>query len=885
MIGWLGERLARIAASLRRWRVDEAVSEEFRFHLDQATERHIRRGLPPAEARRRALEDFGTLPEHRERAADEQRHRRLEAIVDDVRFGARALRSSPRFATTLALTIALAVGANSAIFSVIDGVLLKPLPLPDPDRLAFVGWDNGGGRVIHAVSPFQLDFLGERATTIEAIGTYRTRSWSRGERDAPETVRAAVVSRGLLGAVGLPVRLGRAFAEEEYRPGADVVLVSDAFWRATLGGAREVLGRTLRFDGESRTVVGVLDPRFQIPGQREPAEVLAPLAVEPNRQDGQNLNALIRTRPGVSPSAVRTELERLSERFRVENPDLVDGGGDPSAPPRFVLASFQDVFVGDLRTTLWILFGAIGFVTLIGCANAANLLIARGIARERELAVRTALGAGRGRILQQLVIESLLISLAAGALGLLLARAGIEALLALAPSALPREGEIALDGRVLGFTTALSIAVGVLFGAINALAGTKRGLLATLGRAGRGGSGRRRGRETLIVAQTAIAVVLIVSAALLVESFARLRSVDPGFDPEGVVAIRLGRLPSSIRGEKLVALETRVVEALERRPGVVAAAAAANFPFERGLNFPISIAEREDVGEGAVEWRTISPGYFETLAVPLLRGRAFSPADDPRAPRVAIVNAAFAERYWPGEDPIGKRVEIGRWRGEWLRPVFEGGEVVIGVVADLREIGLASPARRTVYTPRAQWSEGLDWPRFLARGPADASLVADLGAVLGSIDDRIPPPSLETMPALLSASIAAERFRTALISSFALAALLLTAVGVYGVVAALVGQRTREIGIRMALGAPAATVLRLVIGRGLGLVAVGCALGGVGALGLTRMLRGMLFSVAPDDPVAHASAMGILLAVAALAMWLPARRATRVNPVETLRAE
>ncbi|MEZ4587419.1 MAG: ABC transporter permease [Gemmatimonadales bacterium] len=884
MIRWLGDRLARIAASLRRGRVDAEVSEEFRFHLDQATERYIRRGLPPAEARRRALDDFGALPEHRERAADEQRHRRLEAVFDDVRFGTRALRSSPRFAATLGLTIALAIGANSAIFSVIDGVLLKPLPLPDPDRLAFVGWDHGGGRVIHAVSPFQLHFIGERAGTIEAIGTYRTRSWSRGERDAPETVRAAAVSHGLLGAVGVPVRLGRAFAEEEYRSGDDVVMVSDAYWRARLGGDPEVIGRTLRFEGESRTVVGVLDPRFQIPGQGEPAEVLAPLAIEPNRQDGQNLNALIRARAGVSRSAVQAELERLSQRFRVENPDLVDGG-DPTAPPRFVLATFQDVFVGDLRTTLWILFGAIGFVTLIGCANAANLLIARGLARERELAVRTALGAGRGRILQQLVIESLLVSLAAGAVGLLLARVGIDALLALAPGALPREGEIALDGRVLGFTAALSVAVGVLFGAINALAGTKRGLLATLGRTGRGGSERRRGRETLIVAQVAIALVLVVSAALLVQSFARLRAVDPGFDPEGVVAIRLGRLPSTIRGEKLVALERRVVEALGRRPGMVAAAAAANFPFERGLNFPISIAGRDEVGEGAVEWRTVSPGYFETLSVPLLRGRTFAATDDPRAPRVAIVSAAFAERYWPGEDPIGKRIEIGRWRGEWMRPAFEGGEEVIGVVADVREIGLASPARRTVYTPRAQWSDGLDWPRFLARGPADPSLVAELGAVLGAIDDRIPPPSLETMPAILSASIATERFRTALISSFALAALLLTAVGVYGVVAALVGQRTREIGIRMALGAPAATVLRLVVGRGLGLVAVGCVLGGVGAIGLTRLLRGMLFGVGPDDPVAHVGALGILMAVAALATWLPARRATRVNPVETLGAE
>lgn len=880
----------RIRGSLRDDGLTGEMDEEFRFHLDQATARNLALGMSPDAARREALRAFGRLESHRLEGGDEQRSRWLEGLAHDVRMAGRVFRRSPGFALLVMLLIALGVGGNAAIFSVVNGVLLKPLPYPDSDRLLFVGWDYGGHRNVDALSFFQLDWVARETRTLDAVATWRTTESPLGEGDDAPLIPGVRVSADFFRTTMVAPIRGRAFAPEEYRPGgSDLVLVSEAFARTHLGSDTAVVGREVRLDGRSYVILGVMPEGFTMPDECGPVDLVYPLRAEPDPQDqGLNYTALARLKPGVTHAAALADIAALSRRFTAVHSEY-NGGKRPGmeqSPPGFTLRTFAQVFAGDLARVLWVLFGAVAFVTIIVCVNAVSLLLARASARGRELVVRAALGAGRRRIVRQLVVESLALAIAGGILGVVLGLWSVNALLALAPSDLPRAAGIGLDRRVTAFIAGVTLLSGLAIGVTSALTATRGGVLGGAARSGRGSTGDdRRVREALLVLQTSVAVILLSGSGLLMTSFTRLRAVNPGFDPGGVLTARVTRLPTGTSEPGWTwDFEQRVLAALRVVPGVEAAAALSNFPLERGLNLPVSTGPGPNDGEGAVEWRGISPGYLATLRVLLLQGREFGDADIATGPRVGIVNEAFVKRYFPGQDPLGKQVELGKLNGRFLAPGFAGPIEIVGVAANVKEIRLDAPPRRTLYVPRSQWSDLLGRPQFVIRAAPSVSLAAVSAAIHG-VDPRVPPVEPGTLPGVVRESIAEQRFQAVLLTLFGATALLLTAIGVYGVMAFNVARRTREIGVRMVLGAGRGRVLGNVLGRGMLLVGLGAALGLAGALAATRLLTGMLYDVRPGDPRTLMIAVLVLTGAAMVASLVPGMRATRVDPAEALRSD
>ena len=891
MTDWLSDLWFRLRSTWQRDSISREMDAEFRFHIEQATERNIARGLSREAAHTEALRKFGGMSVHKETGADEYRHRWLEEVLGDVRYAARTLRNHPRFTATTILTIAIAIAANTTVFSVVNGVLLRPLSLPEPDRLAYIGWDYGNGIRNTALSFFELSFVRERSKLFDGVMTYGTFERPIGGPDAFDMVQGFTVSKDFFRVTRVQPVLGRSFDDSEHRLGAaDVALLGDALWRQRFAARLDVLGKTLELEGRSYTIIGVLPPGFKLPRETSP-DVLLPMHAEPNPNDGgQNYLAFARLRRGVTFEQVAVDLSTLSRQIITEYPQVLAGtkkGTRLTSTVGFVRMDYSTAFVGGFQRTLWILLGAVGFVALIACANVANLLLVRAAGREREIAVRATLGAGRARIIRQLLVESVLLSVIAGLLGLVAGLWAVHGLLALAPSVLPRADEIGFDWRVALFTGGLSVSTGLVVGTIGALPGTRASLLGSLGRGNSRGATNAgaRVREVLIAVETAIAVVLLAGAGLLIASFARLRAVDPGFAVSNVVVARFGRMPVVYNEPgRRWDFERQLLAELRATRGIEAAASLANVPLQRGLNLPIAIEGRPDEFEGAMEWRAISDEYFKTFRIPVISGRDFSPADKDGAPRVTIINAATAQRYWPGENPLGKRIEIGRWQGKWIAPGFAGAAEVIGVVGDVRD-NLASSPKRTMYVPRAQWSDMLSAPRLAIRTAQSAEVESLVAGAVQRVDARVKPPVFESMPSILEGSIAAQRFETTLLALFAATALLLTAIGIYGVVASAVSAREREIGIRMALGAQAGAVVRSIVRRGMVLVSAGAAIGLLGALASTRLIAAKLFGVTPTDARTLTTVLLVLIAVATLAAWIPARRATRVQPSDALRAD
>jgi putative ABC transport system permease protein len=808
----------------------------------------------------------------------------MSGLLYDFRFALRGLVRSPRFAILAVLTLALGIGANVSLFSVVHGVVLRPLPFPEPERVTHVAWDYGSGQSI-TIPAYRFEFWSERSRVFESTTTWRHTSMA-GDAETGERLAVLRVSHEFLDVLGWEPALGRDFTEQDDVPGSsEVAIVGNDLWRTRFAGDPGILGRSIEIDGVPRTIVGVLPPEFDFPQEPEAGDALVPLRLVADPLDeGQNWPLLARIRDGVDRSAVRADLERVHAEFAAAHPELVDDFNRA-----LTMASYQDLYVGGVADVLWVLMAATGLVLLIACANVAALVLARGSSRGGEMAVRAALGAGRGRIARYIVTEGLLLGGAACVLGLALAWVGVDALLGLYPGTLPRAEGIGLNASVVLYAVVAALVTGTACGLIAAVPALRGRVADALRESGRGGTGRGGVRRLVLAVEAAVSVVLLVGAGLLVATLVEIRRVDPGFEIDGLLAAELP-MPAGgwESGGGVRQVEARVLEELSALPGVEQAAAASTYPLRRGWNIPVSIQRQPDLYEGAVEWRSVSDGYLEALGASLVRGRTFTRADAEGSPPVALVNEAFVERYFPGESAIGERIEIGRYDGRYIAPEFDvGGVEIVGVVSDVREIDLTVDPRRTVLVPAAQAPPMLQAPPVLVvrtrdGGSAAASAVR---SVLAGVSGGGQLPEVRTMADVVGDSLAQERFNALLMAILAGVALLLTAFGIYGVVSYGVRQRRREIGIRVALGARRGTVARLVMGQGMVPVLLGLAVGVVGALGLTRFLEGLLWGVEPTDPVTIVLVALQLAAVAALSSWLPVREATRIDPNRSLRPE
>jgi putative ABC transport system permease protein len=818
--------------------------------------------------------------------------------LQDLRHAVRVVRQSPGFTLAAVAALALGIGANTAIFSVVNAVLLKPLPYPDPDRLVlFVNTTPDGS--LPQASPTKFNLWRRQLQAFEKISAYRFTvvNWTGG--GDPEQLPAGQVSADFFRLFGAPVVVGRTFqAAEDLPNGGHVVVLSEGFWKRRFGGDPAVLGRTLALDGDPHVVIGVLG-RFDTEAMQSPEgppAVWLPFQIDPaSTMQGHFFTVAGHLRPGVAPATASAQLRLAAEEYRRQSPDLIGPQDGFGAEP------LQEIVVRDVRSSLWVLVGAVGFVLLIACANVANLLLVRATARQREIAVRAAMGAGRGRIVRQLLTESVVLSALGGALGLALGLAGIRALLALYPGDLPRLGAdgsgIGLDGRVLAFTAVASLLTGVLFGLFPALHAAPADLSTTLKEGGgRSGSGLRqnRTRALLVIAEVALALVLLVGAALFVRTLVALRSVDPGFDSRRVLVLRMSLTGARFANTSAVAQVIREgVERLDSLPGVEVAGAACCVPLQEGLGLPFVIEGRPlDDGpfHGGGGFTPISPTYFSAFKIPLVRGRAFTDRDDGGAPGVVIINQAMAKQFWPQGDPLADRISIGKGLG----PQFDEPErQIVGVVGDVRDGGLAQDPQPTMYVPWAQLPDahnvtlvGISPLAWIVRTHGEPySILAAARDELRQASGGLPIAPPRTMGEIVARSTARSAFNMTLLSVFAGTALLLAAIGIYGLMAYSVQQRTQEIGIRAALGASAAKVRSMILLQGLRVALLGVVVGLAAAFGLTRVIASFLFGVTSRDPVVFVAVPLLLLAVALVGMWLPARRAARVDPATALRAE
>jgi predicted permease len=802
-------------------------------------------------------------------------------LGSDLRLGARRLRKAPGFTLVAALTLALGIGANSAIFSVVNSVLLKPLPFPRSDRLVglFQVWE-GKDDVFSA--PNFLD-VQKRSQTLDSAAAYDSHRFVLTNAGDPVSLIGAEVSDGFFETLQIAPLTGRTFSKDEHQPGkAKVIVLGYGLWQQRFAGDARVVGRTITIDSMPYEVVGVmpagfewpLESRFWVPSEYDESYTST-------NRGAWVLEAMGRLKPGVSVSQARAEFAGLARQLEAEYPKF-------NAKVGMSVRPLLDALVGDSRKALLVILGAVGFVLLIACVNVANLVLARASAREDELAIRVALGAGRGRLVRQLVVESLLLACIGGAAGLALAMGGTRALVALRPAGIPRLDAIGVDATVLAFTAAAALVTGLLFGLVPAWQIVRRGSLADRlherGRSGLSSKRSQRIRSVLVVAETALAVVLLSGAVLLIRSFAQLSRVDPGFLVGHAVTFGVG-LPDVQydTDEKRLVFYRALTERLRAVPGVTDVGAVLTIPpTPPTFNLTFGVTGRPDPPPGdepAIEVRVADADYFRTMGISLRRGRAFSPEDRLGSTPVALLTESAVRKFFPGEDPIGKHIDLG-----WRRNKARVGGDIIGVVADVKSFGLDQASPPQIYMPLSQVP--VDVMAFVVRTTtSEANLIAPIRAAVGASDPNLALNRVETLAEHVRKSIATPRFYMLLLAVFASVALALAAVGIFGVLSFLVTQRTREIGIRVALGAGRGTVVGLIIRQAVFLAGVGIALGLTGAVGLSRFLQAMLFELSPTDPLSLGLVAGGLLCVAALAAWWPARRAVAVDPLTALRTE
>nr|AYM52785.1 hypothetical protein [Simulacricoccus ruber] len=875
--------------------LEEDVDEELRLHLELSAEALQRReGLDAREAKDEALRRFGDVARVRQAcvALDRQKERQMklgelvESVVQDVVYAVRSLLRSPGFALVAVLTLALGIGANTALFSVVRGVLLRPLPYPEAERLARVYPSNPSESIERgAISPLDLDDWRARQKSFEALGGWWGAPGMSGVdllgEGTPEDLTSAYVTGDVFSLLGTPPLLGRTLQPEDMVDGRNqVVVLSHGLWQRRFGGERTILGRSLNLDGKPITVVGVMPPSFVFPNEETQVWLPTTLIPEngiPRRRAVRWLNVVGRLKPGVSLETGRAELARISQELAREHAASNAKWTGASAQ------TLQDSVVGEMRVALLVLLGAVALILLIACANLANLLLARATVRARELAVRAALGASPGRIVRQLLTESLLLALVGGLLGLLFAYWGAAGLVQLAAGQLPRADEVRLDGAVLLFALGVSLATGLLFGLLPALRAGSPRLAALLHGAGRsvGGAGARL-RSGLVVAEVALAVMLAAGAGLATRSLVKLLQVDPGFQPEGAAVVTFG-IPENIQEQENGSTRYRqqVLEAVRAAPGVRVVGGAKSLPLDgEGEPFAWGLPDRpaaDTAGYVRAETTMVSTDYFRALGTPLLQGRDFLDSDDgsERAPLVVIVNQAFVRRYLPGKDPVGQTL---------LLHSPDNRATVVGVVGDIRQAGLAQPAEPAAYVHYPQ--VGRSRMNLVVRGEGKPlELAARVREAIWSVNRQQTITRISSLEEISGRAIARPRLLAVLLGLFAGLGLLLGAVGIYGVLAYSVSQRRQEFGVRMALGARPGAVLGLVLQRGMLLALAGVMLGLAGAFGLSRVMASVLHGVAPTDPVTFGAVALLLLGVALLACYLPARRVLGVDPALALRAE
>jgi predicted permease len=813
-----------------------------------------------------------------------------------IRHALRLFRKSPGFTLSAVAALTLGIGANTAIFSVINAVLLKPLAFPDADRIVILGTHSQQGNN-RSGSPAKFQHWRAQTDVLRDVSAFRTNVANYTGGGVPEQFQAASVSADYFHLFGVPVLRGRTFTAAEDRPGGErVVVLSRATWARIFASRDDVLGTSISLSGEPYTIVGIADAQPALAEIDRIPDVWLPFQLDPNTTDqGHYFRVAGRLAPGITLEQATTRLGASTDGYRRTFPTALQNG------ETFAPTPLAEAIAGGVRSTLLVLAGAVGFVLLIACANVANLLLARAAGRKREIAIRAAIGASRWRIVRQLLVESLLLATAGGIFGLGVGLIGIRGLLLVNTAGLPRIGEtgagVTLDWRVLAFTVGVSLLTGVLFGLVPALNASRADLGVVLKESSsRSGTGARqqRTRSLLVIAETALALILLVGAALLVRTAIALRAVDPGFDATNILTLRMSladaRFTTSASVEQIVRTG---VERLRTVPGVLSASATCCVPLDGGYSLPFIIVGRpleQGPFHGGGSWLTISPGYFDVFRIPILRGRAFTDRDTSTSPPVVVINEAMARQFWPTGDPLNDRLIIGR--GIMREFASEPERQIVGIVHDVRDSGLENDPQPHMYVPQAQLPDAVNalneritpiaWVVRTRTAPAGSS--AAIQAALREATG-LPVFAVRTMDDMVARSTSRQAFNMWLMSVFGAAALLLAAIGLYGLMAYSVEQRTQEIGIRLALGADAQGVRRMVVRQGLRRAIIGVVVGLTCAFGLTRFIASMLYGVRAWDPIVFVSVPIVLTTVAFLAAWIPARRASQVDPIQALRYE
>ncbi len=874
-----------LMALLRRSQVEHELDEELRDHIERQTEQNIRSGMNPEDARYAALKAFGGVEQAKERSRDARGARWIEDIWQDLRYGARMLAKKPGFTLIAVITLALGIGANTAIFTVVNAVLLRALPFREPDQLTHIVRSNPNLPTgIWRLSPAEFFALRQHQRSFSAVATYRIPpegfTFLGGER--PQQVYGAFVSADFFSLLGVAPLMGRVFQAGEDAPNAEgAVVISHGYWQRQFQGDRQILGRTLKLDNDKNlTIIGVMPQGFWFP-RGDQSDFWINLRLEPpNRTGPYFYHGLGRLRPGVTPEQANAELSAIAARVREQFP-----GG----PENWTMLArpLHEHLVADTKPVLWLLLGAVALVLFIACVNVANLMLARAAGRQREMALRLSLGATRLRLVRQLLTESLLLAGLGAVVGLLLAWWGLSALLALLPDSLQslRDARIEMDVRVFVVTALIALGSSLLFGLVPALIGSRAELTRVMNEAGRGGmetGSHRRWRGLLVAGELALSLMLLAGAGLLIRSLLKLQSVDPGVRAENVLTLFLPAGARYSKDDQIISFYDRLLERVRALPDAQSAAISFGLPPNLqnwGEYFRVEgRANDTRQHEPVAGFLSVGEGYFDTLGIPLRRGRAFDEHDkSPGAPPIVIINQRLADRFFPNEDPLGKQLRLGGGALRWF-------VTIVGVAGNVNYRGLDTTDELTLYVPHRQFTAS-DMSLIVRCAGDPMALAPAVQQQVWEIDNQLAATRIKTMEQLLNESVAQPRFRTVLLSLFAGLALALAGIGIYGVMSYAVAQRTHEIGIRMALGAQAHDVLRLVVKQGMRLALIGVASGLAGALALTGLMKKLLFGVSPNDPLTFVLIAFLLTGVALLACWIPARRATKVDPLVALRAE